>query len=101
MVAVGGAAQGLQVRGRDAAGMKKTWTIAALGLPDPAVREGIDRLRSALRHTGFKLPQRRVVVNLAPADVRKHGASLDLPMPEPDEEDPEDDASDPVPVLLH
>lgn len=55
-------------------------TIAAVGLPDPAVREGIDRIRSALQHTGFKLPQRRIVVNLAPAEVRKHGAALDLPI---------------------
>jgi magnesium chelatase family protein len=55
-------------------------TIAAVGLPDSAVREGIDRIRSALRYTGFKLPQRRVVVNLAPAGVRKHGAALDLPI---------------------
>ena len=45
-------------------------TIAAVGLPDPAVREGIDRIRSALRNAGFRLPQRRVVVNLAPADAR-------------------------------
>jgi magnesium chelatase family protein len=55
-------------------------TIAAVGLPDSAVREGIDRIRSALRHTGFKLPQRRVIVNLAPAGLRKHGAALDLPI---------------------
>jgi magnesium chelatase family protein len=44
------------------------------------VREGIDRIRSALQHTGFKLPERRVVVNLAPADLRKQGAALDLPI---------------------
>lgn len=55
-------------------------TIAAVGLPDSAVREGIDRVRSAMRHTGFSLPNRRVVVNLAPANLRKHGATLDLPI---------------------
>ncbi|HKQ60116.1 MAG TPA: YifB family Mg chelatase-like AAA ATPase [Candidatus Polarisedimenticolaceae bacterium] len=55
-------------------------TIAAVGLPDVAVREGIDRIRGALPHAGFRLPQRRITVNLAPADVRKHGAGLDLPM---------------------
>lgn len=55
-------------------------TIAAVGLPDSAVREGIDRIRAALRHAGFKLPERRIVVNLAPAEVRKHGAALDLPI---------------------
>ncbi len=53
-------------------------TIAAVGRPDVAVREGIDRIRAALRHAGFKLPQRRIIVNLAPAEVRKQGASLDL-----------------------
>lgn len=55
-------------------------TIAAVGLPDPAVREGIDRIRSALQYTGFRLPERRVVINLAPAEVRKQGAGLDLPI---------------------
>ena len=55
-------------------------TIAAVGLPDSAVREGVDRVRAALRHAGFALPNRRIVVNLAPAGLRKHGASLDLPI---------------------
>jgi len=55
-------------------------TIAAVGLPDSAVREGIDRIRAALGHAGLRLPRRRVVVNLAPADVRKQGAGLDLPI---------------------
>ena len=55
-------------------------TIAAVGLPDLAVREGIDRVRSALSNAGYALPQGRVVVNLAPADVKKHGAALDLPI---------------------
>lgn len=55
-------------------------TIAAVGLPDSAVREGIDRVRSALRNAGFRLPQHRIVVNLAPAEVRKHGSALDLPI---------------------
>ena len=55
-------------------------TISAVGLPDSAVREGIDRIRSALGHAGFKLPTRRVTINLAPAEVRKHGSGLDLPI---------------------
>jgi len=55
-------------------------TIAAVGLPDSAVREGVDRIRSALRYSGFELPTSRVVFNLAPADLRKQGATLDLPM---------------------
>ena len=54
--------------------------ITTVGLPDPAVREGVDRIRSAIRHAGFVLPQRRVVVNLAPAGMRKQGAALDLPV---------------------
>jgi magnesium chelatase family protein len=54
--------------------------IAAVGLANSSVREGIDRIRAALTHSGFKLPQRRVTVNLAPADVRKEGAALDLPI---------------------
>ena len=54
--------------------------ITTVGLPDPAVREGVDRIRSAIRHSGFVLPQRRVVVNLAPAGLRKQGAALDLPV---------------------
>ena len=55
-------------------------TIAAVGLPDSTVREGIDRVRAAIRHAGFSLPNRRIVVNLAPAGLRKQGASLDLPI---------------------
>ena len=55
-------------------------TIAAVGLLDPAVREGIDRVRAALRHCGFRFPEGRIVVNLAPADLRKHGTALDLPI---------------------
>jgi len=55
-------------------------TIAAVGLPDSTVREGIDRVRAAMRHAGFSLPNRRIVVNLAPAGLRKQGASLDLPI---------------------
>jgi magnesium chelatase family protein len=54
--------------------------IAAVGLANSSVREGIDRIRAALTHSGFKLPQHRVTVNLAPGDVRKDGASLDLPI---------------------
>ncbi len=54
--------------------------IAAVGLANRGVREGIDRIRAALAHSGFKLPQRRVTINLAPADIRKDGAALDLPI---------------------
>ena len=49
-----------------------------VGLPDPSVREVRDRVWPALRNAGFKPPDRRVTVNLAPADRRKEGASVDL-----------------------
>lgn len=51
-----------------------------VGLPDAAVRESRDRVRSALRHAGFALPPGRITVNLAPARLRKAGNSLDLPI---------------------
>ncbi|MGH9798160.1 MAG: magnesium chelatase domain-containing protein, partial [Candidatus Polarisedimenticolia bacterium] len=54
--------------------------IHTIGLPDAAVRESADRVRAALRNAGFPLPPRRITINLAPADVRKQGAALDLPI---------------------
>lgn len=51
-----------------------------VGLPAVAVREARERVRSALRNSGFKFPLQRVTVNLAPADLRKEGSGLDLPM---------------------
>src|SRR3954469_21427987 len=51
-----------------------------VGLPDASVRESRDRVRSAIRNSGFSFPGHRVTVNLAPADVRKAGASYDLPI---------------------
>jgi magnesium chelatase family protein len=51
-----------------------------VGLPDPSVRESRDRVRSAIRNSGFEFPSHRVTVNLAPADVRKGGSSFDLPI---------------------
>jgi magnesium chelatase family protein len=53
-------------------------TIQIVGLPDAAVRESRERVRSALRNCGFDLPPRAVTVNLAPADLRKEGNHLDL-----------------------
>src|SRR5262245_54360731 len=58
-------------------GLPQTSTV---GLPDGAVREGRDRIRAALRNSGFEHPQRRITVNLAPAGVRKEGAAYDLPI---------------------
>jgi magnesium chelatase family protein len=51
-----------------------------VGLPDPSVRESRDRVRSAIRNSGFEFPPHRITVNLAPADVRKGGSSFDLPI---------------------
>ncbi len=51
-----------------------------VGLPDTSVRESRDRVRTAIRNSGFEFPSHRVTVNLAPADVRKAGASYDLPI---------------------
>jgi magnesium chelatase family protein len=58
-------------------GLPQTTTV---GLPDGAVREGRDRIRAAIRNSGFSYPARRVTVNLAPAGVRKEGAAFDLPI---------------------
>src|SRR5215207_4104769 len=52
--------------------------IQIVGLADAAVRESRERVRSALKNCGFDLPPRAVVVNLAPADLRKQGNHLDL-----------------------
>src|SRR6476660_3225736 len=51
-----------------------------VGLPDPSVRESRDRVRTAIRNSGFEFPPHRITVNLAPADVRKAGAAFDLPI---------------------
>src|SRR2546422_11756528 len=51
-----------------------------VGLPDTSVRESRDRVRSAIRNSGFEFPPHRITVNLAPADVRKAGAAFDLPI---------------------
>ena len=51
-----------------------------VGLPGGAVRESDDRIRAAIRNSGLPFPGRKVTVNLAPADLRKDGALLDLPI---------------------
>src|SRR5262249_18520081 len=58
-------------------GLPHTTTV---GLPDGAVREAADRIRAAMRNSGFEYPQRRITVNLAPAGVRKEGPHYDLPI---------------------
>ena len=51
-----------------------------VGLPDTAVQEARERVRAAIRNSGFKFPMRRITVNLAPADLRKAGPAYDLPI---------------------
>ncbi|HET6487850.1 MAG TPA: magnesium chelatase domain-containing protein, partial [Spirochaetia bacterium] len=54
--------------------------IDVVGLPDGAVRESKERVRVAIRNSGFAFPLDRILVSLAPAGVRKEGASFDLPI---------------------
>jgi magnesium chelatase family protein len=54
--------------------------ISIVGLPDMAVRESRERIRAAINNSGFSFPLHRTTVNLAPADVKKLGASFDLPI---------------------
>jgi magnesium chelatase family protein len=51
-----------------------------VGLPDNAVKEGHQRIETAIRNINYKMPRLRVVVNMAPADIRKEGSSYDLPI---------------------
>ena len=51
-----------------------------VGLPDASVRESRDRVRAAIRNSGYEFPSHRITINLAPADVRKAGSSFDLPI---------------------
>src|SRR6266853_2081422 len=51
-----------------------------VGMPDTAVRESRERIKSALMNSGFGYPNKSVTINLAPANVRKEGAGFDLPM---------------------
>ncbi len=51
-----------------------------VGLPDASVRESRDRVRAAIRNSGFKFPISRITINLAPGDVRKAGPAFDLPI---------------------
>ena len=51
-----------------------------VGLPDSTIKESILRVESALKQIGFLFPRRKVVINLAPADIRKEGSAYDLPI---------------------
>ncbi|HMY97295.1 MAG TPA: magnesium chelatase domain-containing protein, partial [Pseudomonadales bacterium] len=53
-------------------------SLAIVGLPEAAVKESKDRVRSALLNAGFEFPARRITINLAPADLPKEGGRFDL-----------------------
>lgn len=55
-------------------------TFNIVGLPDMAIKESRDRIRNAIRNSGFRYPYNRITVNLAPADLKKEGSHLDLPI---------------------
>jgi magnesium chelatase family protein len=54
--------------------------FSTVGLPDMAVKESKDRIKSAIKNSGYPFPKNRVTVNLAPADIKKEGTSFDLPI---------------------
>jgi len=54
--------------------------VAIIGLPDTAISEAKERLRLAIKNSSYSFPQTKVVINLAPADIRKEGSSYDLAM---------------------
>jgi magnesium chelatase family protein len=54
--------------------------FSTVGLPDAAVRESRDRVRSAIKNSGFEIPPTRITINLAPADLKKEGSGFDLPI---------------------
>jgi magnesium chelatase family protein len=58
----------------------QTGTVTVVGLPDTAVRESRERIRAAITNSGYFFPFHKTTINLAPADLRKEGASFDLPI---------------------
>ena len=54
--------------------------VSIIGLPDTAISEAKERLRLAIKNSGYSFPQVKVVINLAPADLKKEGSSYDLAM---------------------
>ena len=54
--------------------------VTIVGLPDTSVTEARDRVKSAIKNSGYTFPSKKVVVNLAPADLKKAGTGFDLPI---------------------
>ncbi|MCK4656978.1 MAG: hypothetical protein KAT85_08080, partial [candidate division Zixibacteria bacterium] len=55
-------------------------TFTTVGLPDGAVKESKERVMSAIKNSDFVFPNKKITINLAPADVRKEGSAFDLPI---------------------
>ncbi len=55
-------------------------SIEIVGLPDAAVKEAKERVKAAIHNSGYKLPTKKIIVNLAPADIKKEGPIYDLPI---------------------
>lgn len=55
-------------------------TIDIIGLPDASIKEAKERIRATFRNTGIELPRRKIIINLAPSDIRKVGTRFDVPM---------------------
>ena len=62
----------------DVAGGLPCWEI--VGLPDISIREAKERVRTAIKNSGYEFPSRRIVINLAPATIKKVGSAFDLPI---------------------
>ena len=54
--------------------------VILYGLPDTSIREAKERVRTAIKNSGYELRSRKVLINLAPANIRKEGAFFDLPI---------------------
>ena len=79
----GAAIQGIDAIGVDielTAVHNPSTVITIVGLPDTAVKESVDRVRSAIRESGYAVPTGITTINLAPADVKKEGSAYDLPI---------------------
>jgi magnesium chelatase family protein len=70
----------IEVNLRPVAGEDSTPPVTVVGLPDTAIRESRERIRAAINNSRYFFPIHRTTINLAPADVRKEGASFDLPI---------------------
>ena len=54
--------------------------LILVGLPDASIKESRERVRTAIKNSGYQLPQEKITINLAPAELKKEGAAFDLPI---------------------